>query len=1006
MAKSSQLNQLKSKLSTAGLNRQSQPGGSRAKDPSSATNNKRKRGPDDEKKLAKIRKEMNPFEESVMRLKHDVGGRKLKGSTGRPGQAKQAGLEERKRTLLPALSNRHRTGTFVDRRFGESNPTLTPEEKMLERFTKEKQRASVRGGRQEIFNLGDDEDEEGGGLTHYGKSLGFDDFEGEGMGGGLGFEDEEEGGQIDRDTVKHDHFGGFDDEGDAEDKPERKKSKSEVMAEVMAKSKDHKYARQLEREKDDEARLAIDADFSSLRDILMGVPFEGEETADGDEDPALTASATNRIPLGPRAIPLPTANPVASESITTADAAAIEDPNAPVDYDTFVRSLAFDRRAKPTDRTKTEEEVALEEREKLEEEEKKRLRRMRGEVNEEDEEEDGKKGKKGGKKEKEKRKRGADDLEDDYEGMGEELQGEGEGFGLGEGLGAAGQQGVEMVTFMDPGSGSEEEEGSEEGSDEDDDEEESGEEDDEEEEEDDFDDLDGSEGEAAAASSDEDAQPTTSTKTIGSLPSSTELLIPAASKSLASASARASKLDASKSAAKRELPFTFPCPASHEEFLDLLEEHQVEREEDVELVVKRIRAVWHPKLGEGNRERMQIFLTILIDHIFSILSPPNPSFSLLSLLLPHITSLTTSYPLLSAQHSISKLVLMQKNLSRGLSRGAALPDSKTWPGAPELGLLRVVGVVWSTSDYSHPVAAPAMLLMGQYLSQARIRGTRDVASGLFLSSLVLQYESLSKRFMPEITNFLSLAILLLSPNSFTTPTSLPGSTPFTDFDAERCASLKIKTSKASSSKTLNPRTPDLPSLLEEEEEEEQSKVDLLATAWKLVVKFAELWNGLEGFAEVFGPIKELMEGLKVGKLSSEMQKLHTSTLLYLTNTLRFSLLARKPLHLQAHKPIPIPSYVPKFEGSSYSHTKRYDPDAERNAASKLKSQYKQERKGAIRELRKDARFLAGERNRVRDEKDVAYETKMRHVKGAITVERAEEKQMEREKARDKKRAGK
>ena len=69
---------------------------------------------------------------------------------------------------------------------------------MLERFTKEKQRASVRGGRQEIFNLGDDEDEGEGGLTHYGKSLGFDDFEGEGLGGGLGFEDEEEGGESSR----------------------------------------------------------------------------------------------------------------------------------------------------------------------------------------------------------------------------------------------------------------------------------------------------------------------------------------------------------------------------------------------------------------------------------------------------------------------------------------------------------------------------------------------------------------------------------------------------------------------------------------------------------------------------------------------------------------------------------------------------------------------------------------------------------------------------------------
>lgn len=108
--------------------------------------------------------------------------------------------------------------------------------------------------------------------------------------------------------------------------------------------------------------------------------------------------------------------------------------------------------------------------------------------------------------------------------------------------------------------------------------------------------------------------------------------------------------------------------------------------------------------------------------------------------------------------------------------------------------------------------------------------------------------------------------------------------------------------------------------------------------------------------------------------SRRLQKaLHASTLTPISNTLKFSLLSRRPLLLQAHKPIPIPSYVPKFEGSSYSHTKRYDPDAERNAASKLKSQYKQERKGAIRELRKDARFLAGERNREKDEKDAACE---------------------------------
>lgn len=56
----------------------------------------------------------------------------------------------------------------------------------------------------------------------------------------------------------------------------------------------------------------------------------------------------------------------------------------------------------------------------------------------------------------------------------------------------------------------------------------------------------------------------------------------------------------------------------------------------------------------------------------------------------------------------------------------------------ELVLLRIIGTVWSTSDFSHPVVAPAVLLMGQYLSQARIRRVSDVAAGLFLVSILAQ----------------------------------------------------------------------------------------------------------------------------------------------------------------------------------------------------------------------------------------------------------------------------
>ena len=83
----------------------------------------------------------------------------------------------------------------------------------------------------------------------------------------------------------------------------------------------------------------------------------------------------------------------------------------------------------------------------------------------------------------------------------------------------------------------------------------------------------------------------------------------------------------------------------------------------------------------------------------------------------------------------------------------------------------------------------------------------------------------------------------------------------------------------------------------------------------------------------------------------------------LSRLVKFALQARRPLRLQAHKPIPIPTYVPKFEQTTSNYLRNRDPDHERNEAAKLRAQYKQERKGAIRELRKDARFLAAEQQK-------------------------------------------
>ena len=106
-----------------------------------------------------------------------------------------------------------------------------------------------------------------------------------------------------------------------------------------------------------------------------------------------------------------------------------------------------------------------------------------------------------------------------------------------------------------------------------------------------------------------------------------------------------------------------------------------------------------------------------------------------------------------------------------------------------------------------------------------------------------------------------------------------------------------------------------------------------------------------------------------------------------------------------YKPIPIPTYIPKFDTTTSSYFHRRDPDHEKNEAAKVRAQYKQERKGAIRELRKDAKFLAGVEQRKQIEKDRAYNERMRRVFGSIEDERAEEKRMEKVKAKEKRRAG-
>ena len=58
-----------------------------------------------------------------------------------------------------------------------------------------------------------------------------------------------------------------------------------------------------------------------------------------------------------------------------------------------------------------------------------------------------------------------------------------------------------------------------------------------------------------------------------------------------------------KKGAKHELPFTFPCPGSHEEFLQIIEGFD---DEDVPTVIQRMRTLYHTSLGADNKFKLQV----------------------------------------------------------------------------------------------------------------------------------------------------------------------------------------------------------------------------------------------------------------------------------------------------------------------------------------------------------------------------------------------------------------
>lgn len=872
----------------------------------------------------------NLFETMWTRKKFDLLGKKQKSQGQRVGLARSRAIEKRKKTLLQEYKQSGKANVFLDRRFGENDDTLEDADKAIIRFQRERQSRMLK---KDKYTLADGEDDI---LTHHGAALStLDDFEDE------IFEDDDD---VDDTITRKLNFGGGADQDTIpnaavlQGDKNKHKSKKEVMEEIIAKSKLYKIQKAKEKDDDENLKEKLDKEFTSLvqSEGLLSLMRPKKETLK-----ALLGKGSSK------GIEFDTNSSILEKAVFAKEQSD--------DYDKLVKEMVLDMRGHASDRTKTPEEIAKEDRARLEALEEKRKKRMLDNEVSDDDESDVDDFKE--RTEKKMKFISGDDLGDSF--FSDEEQ---EKKGWVDEVLERREEESEDGEFDDGSSASEETEEDENDSD------------------------------IGERLIEQDWEQSDDEYNIDNkqqremLDESGEGALKKRLKDKKEKEFRNQKSDKAKeknatiqmtvAAEKIEtLPYVINAPSNLRELRSLLDNRS---DDQIVEAICRIRACNAISLAVENRHKMQVFYGVLVQY-FAVLGDEKPlRLNKLNLFVRPLIEISFEIPYFAAICARQHLIRIRNQLSVDLKN----PDkSSSWPSVKTLLLLRLWSLIFPSSDFRHVVMTPAVLLMSEYLMRCPINSGRDVAIGTFLCSMLLSVHKDARRFCPEAVNFLQA--LLMS--------ALDTNQSLNKRDEVKCPTFLLEHEEyrpwlhLSSGVSVLPQPLDFIMIMETSDDvplfdSNIYRVGILLSVSETLRGFVNIYHDIVSFPEVFASFVPLLnEIVKENKIPETLRLKMTSIASLIKGKIDEHEKLRQPLRMRMKKPMPIKQFNPRFE-ENFVHGKDYDPDRERAQRKKLERQIKQEAKGAARELRKDNYFLQEEKAR---ERAVAEEERADRYKKAM-----------------------
>lgn len=411
------------------------------------------------------------------------------------------------------------------------------------------------------------------------------------------------------------------------------------------------------------------------------------------------------------------------------------------------------------------------------------------------------------------------------------------------------------------------------------------------------------------------------------------------------------------------LTFTPALPESYDDFkglVDALEPEQVHE------MISRVRAYNSAALSEGGRKKMQILYGCILQHFVSLAGQTPIPFDTLDALVSHIAEMTPLVPYYSGVLARSRLEKEYEAMKRSLKDPVTRVDA--WPSNRMILLSKLFMDIYPVTDKRHQVLTPLCTFLSSVLLLCPITEPVHAVKGIIVSHLLVHAHARSGRFSPEALCF---ATGLLQ--------CFKGYISLEFEDSENLQWMKaLHRSQFKSRKGYSVGLNLEDCLHGSQDFTSQSFSNSLLNATLELTSTISSNLYVEAFEELFSPTVLLLEEL--GAHASSKPCYLDPELLAAAQRVADELKdksdeiskKRKPVYLSSISKAPaVKQYNPRFE-ESYAKGKDYDPDRERAEERRLKRQIRKEERGAIRELRKDAVFMAG----VRDEEKRRLQTRL------------------------------